>query len=124
VSGGGATAEISPAGISGRRLDQWLWFARLAKSRSLAARLCVAGVVTVNDVVVSKANHIVRIGDTIAVPQGTFRRTVRLLALGSRRGPPTEARLLYKETAALNRIADLDRAWIPLLSEWDEVSHR
>ena len=30
---------------AGRRLDQWLWFARFAKSRSLAARLCVAGAV-------------------------------------------------------------------------------
>ena len=57
----------------------------------------------------------VRIGDTIAVPQGTFRRTVRVLALGSRRGPPAEARLLYEETAAPVRLSELTAPWAPLL---------
>ena len=77
-----------------RRLDQWLWFARLVKSRSLAARLCTAGAITVNQAMITKANHIVRIGDTIGVPQGPFRRSVRLLGLGVRRGPAAEASLI------------------------------
>lgn len=107
--------DRGPAGISGRRLDQWLWFARLAKSRSLAARLCVSGEVAVNRVAVSKANHVVRVGDMIAVPQGAFRRTVRLLAPGTRRGPPVEARLLYEEVAAPVRLPDVNPVWTPLL---------
>jgi ribosome-associated heat shock protein Hsp15 len=119
VSGDGATAAIS-----GRRLDQWLWFARLTKSRSLAARLCGAGEVTVNDVAVRKTNHIVRVGDTIAVPQGAFRRTVRLLALGTRRGPPAEARLLYEEIAAPSRLSQSLPAWIPLIIVEEEVQNR
>ena len=82
-----------------RRLDQWLWFARFVKSRSLAARLCAAGAVAVNGIAVTKANHLIRAGDTIAVPQGAFRRTVRVLALGARRGPAAEARGLYEETS-------------------------
>jgi ribosomal 50S subunit-recycling heat shock protein len=44
--------DRASAEISGRRLDQWLWFARLVKSRSRAARLCVTGVVTVNGMTV------------------------------------------------------------------------
>jgi ribosome-associated heat shock protein Hsp15 len=96
-------------------LDQWLWFARFAKSRSLASRLCAAGAVLVNGVPVRKANQTVRIGDAIAVPQGPLRRTVQVRALGERRGPATEARRLYEETAAPVRLSELTAAWAPLL---------
>ena len=102
-----------------RRLDQWMWFARLVKSRSLAGRLCAAGAVTLNGVAVRKPNQMVRIGDAIATPQGSVQRTVRLLALGSRRGPATEARLLYEEIAAPVRLSDLAPAWEPLLEAND-----
>jgi ribosome-associated heat shock protein Hsp15 len=109
VKGDDASAEVS-----GRRLDQWLWFARLVKTRSLAARLCAAGAVTVNQVAIKKANHIVRIGDTIAVPQRAFCRSVRVLALGVRRGTAAEARLMYEEIARA-RLSEFKPVWQPLL---------
>ena len=98
------------------RLDQWLWFARFVKSRSLAARLCAAGAVTVNGSPVKKANHPIRMGDIVVLPQGGWQRTVRVLALGIRRGPAPEARLLYEEAAISTRLADLAPAWMPLLA--------
>ena len=98
------------------RLDQWLWFARLAKSRSLAARLCAAGAVAVNGSPVKKANHPIRMGDIVVLPQGGWQRTVRVLALGIRRGPAPEARLLYEEAAVSTCLADLAPAWMPLLA--------
>jgi ribosome-associated heat shock protein Hsp15 len=98
------------------RLDQWLWFARFVKSRSLAARLCAAGAVTVNGSPVKKANHPIRMGDIVVLPQGGWQRTVRVLALGIRRGPAPEARLLYEEAAVSIRLADLAPAWMPLLA--------
>ena len=98
------------------RLDQWLWFARFVKSRSLAARLCAAGAVTVNGSPVKKANHPVRMGDIVVLPQGGWQRTVRVVALGIRRGPAPEARLLYEEAAVSVRLADLAPAWMPLLA--------
>ena len=106
------------------RLDQWLWFARFVKSRSLAARLCAAGAVTVNGSPVKKANHPIRIGDIVVLPQGGWQRTVRVLALGIRRGPAPEARLLYEEAAVSVRLADLAPAWMPLLAgdEFDAAS--
>jgi ribosome-associated heat shock protein Hsp15 len=113
-----------PRALLGRRLDQWLWFARFVKSRSLAARVCISGAVAVNQVTIRKANHLVRIGDTIAVPQGAFRRTVRLLELGTRRGPPAEARLLYEEIAAPVRLSQTAPAWIPLILVEDDVQNR
>jgi len=100
------------------RLDQWLWFARLAKSRSLAARLCAAGAIRVNGAMLTKPNQTLRVGDLVVVPQGGVQRTVRVLALGIRRGPACEARALYQETAAA-RLSDLAPIWVPLLDEED-----
>ncbi len=100
------------------RLDQWLWFARLAKSRSVAARLCAAGAIAINGAMVTKPNQTVRVGDFVVVPQGGVQRTVRVLALGVRRGPSSEARALYQETAAA-RLSDLAPIWVPLLDEED-----
>jgi len=115
VKGDGASAEVSA-----RRLDQWLWFARLVKSRSRATRLCVTGVVTVNGMAVRKPSHMLRIGDILVAPQGAFCRTVRVLSLGSRRGPASEARKLYEESAAPVHLSDPMPAWTPLLMGDDE----
>ena len=100
-----------------RRLDQWLWFARLVKSRSLGSRLCAAGGIVINGMAIIKANHTVRIGDVIAVPRGAFRRTVRVRALGIRRGPVAEARLLYEEIAPPAQLRDSVLKWTPLLRD-------
>ena len=97
------------------RLDQWLWFARFVKSRSLAARLCTAGAVTINGGAVTKPHQPVRVGDIVALPLGGWQRTVRVLALGVRRGPASEARLLYEEAAAALRLSAVPSDWVPLL---------
>ena len=107
---------------SSRRLDQWLWFARLVKSRSLAGRLCAQGAVWVNQAAVSKPNHSIRIGDIVIAPQGPFRRTVRVLALGARRGPAIEARQLYEESAAPVRLPEPAPEWTPLLADPEPAS--
>ncbi len=102
------------------RLDQWLWFARLAKSRSLAARLCTAGAISVNGLTATKPNQTVRVGDFVVVPQGSVQRTVQVVSLGARRGPASEARALYQETAVA-RLRDIAPIWVPLLDE-DEAA--
>jgi ribosome-associated heat shock protein Hsp15 len=108
-------------GLTSRRLDKWLWFARFAKSRSLASRICTAGAITLNGVAVRKANHAIRVGDILVFPQGFLVRTIRVKALGARRGPSTEARLLYEETAAPVQLSNLTSAWKPLLID-DEAA--
>ncbi|HWB52510.1 MAG TPA: RNA-binding S4 domain-containing protein [Stellaceae bacterium] len=110
MSGAGETRPDKTS----RRLDQWLWFARFAKSRSLAARLCGAGAVSVNGVAVAKPNHAVRPGDIVTLPQGPWLRSVEVLALGMRRGPASEARTLFRETGAVRRTESAP-AWEPLL---------
>ena len=109
----------SSPGKTSRRLDQWLWFARFAKSRSLAARLCAEGAIAVNGAAVAKPNHAVKAGDVVTLPQGPWERTVEVVALGTRRGPAVEARTLFRETAAVRR-AELAPAWEPLLFADDD----
>jgi ribosome-associated heat shock protein Hsp15 len=77
----------------------------------------------VNGVTVTKVNHNLRIGETIALRQGPFWRTVRVLALGERRGPASEARLLYEETAPPVRESKLMSEWTPLLMMGEEDPH-
>lgn len=110
--------DVIASDKASRRLDQWLWFARFAKSRSLAARLCAAGAIAVNGVTIAKPNHAVKIGDIVTLPQGPWQRTVEVLSLGTRRGPAGEARTLFREIASVRR-AELAPAWEPLLVEED-----
>ncbi len=79
------------------RLDKWLWYARLFKSRSAASRLCAAGRLRIGGSLVTKAHQRVRLGDVITFPQGRLIRVVKVLALAARRGPAAEARLLYED---------------------------
>ncbi len=84
----------------GLRIDKWLCFARLAKTRGRAAAWCAEGVVAVNGAVVTRASRALRPGDVVVLPAGRRRwRAVRVLALPTRRGPFAEARLAYEDTA-------------------------
>lgn len=80
-----------------QRLDKWLWFARLAKTRTLAAALISAGKVRVNRVRVDKPSQAVRPGDVLTASLGRAVRVIRVLDPGSRRGPAAEAQRLYEE---------------------------
>ena len=85
------------AGPGRLRVDKWLWFARFFKTRSLAAKLCNGSVVRCSGTVVTKAHHAVKPGDVLTFPQGRHIRVVKVVALGSRRGPADEARTLYED---------------------------
>jgi len=111
LTGNGSTEPTS------RRLDQWLWFARFAKSRSIASSLCTSGAITLNGVVAEKARLLIRVGDIIVVPKAGLFRTIRVKALGSRRGPSMEAQLLYEEAAAPRHLSELDPPWKPLIAD-------
>ena len=66
-----------------------------------------------------KPNQTVRVGDVVVVPQGGWQRTVRVLALGLRRGPAAEARTLYEEAAMAAPRRDTAPDWVPLLDADD-----
>ncbi len=83
----------------GLRLDKWLWHARFCRTRAMAAALAAAGKVRIAGALISKAHYAVRPGDVLIFPLGPHIRTVRIVALGIRRGPPEAARLLYEDLA-------------------------
>jgi len=80
------------------RLDKFLWHARFAKTRSLAAKLCAAGI-RVDGVLVAKPGALVRPGQVLTFALGRHVRVIELLAVGDRRGPAEEARTLYRDLA-------------------------
>ncbi|WP_207455864.1 RNA-binding S4 domain-containing protein [Azospirillum sp. SYSU D00513] len=90
-------SAASPAGGGRLRIDKWLWFARFFKTRSLAAKLCNGGVVRCAGTVVTKAHASVKPGDVLTFPQGKHIRVIKVVALGSRRGPAPEAQALYED---------------------------
>jgi ribosome-associated heat shock protein Hsp15 len=79
------------------RLDKFLWFARIAKTRALAQDLAEQGRLRLNGRVVDKAHARVRPGDALSFAQRGAVRVLRVEALPVRRGPPAEARSLYSE---------------------------
>ena len=79
------------------RLDKWLWYARFCKSRTLAAKLCASGRIHLDGAIVQKPHHQVRAGNVLTFPLGPHVRVIKILALGSRRGPAPEARQLYED---------------------------
>ncbi len=91
---------MSPGGET-LRLDKWLWHARFIRSRDLAEGLVAARRVRVNDQLVGKTHQLVRPGDVITLTEPVRVRVVRVRALGERRGPAVEARLLYEEITRL-----------------------
>ena len=80
-----------------QRLDKWLWHARFTRSRTLAAKLCRSGRLRINRARIDRPSVIVKVGDVLTFPLGPAIRVVRVLALGSRRGPAAEARQLYED---------------------------
>lgn len=81
----------------GQRIDKWLWFARVTKTRTLAQKLATSGRVRVNREKNDSASRIVRAGDTLTIAFEAGVRVLRVLAPGARRGPASEASLLYDD---------------------------
>lgn len=80
-----------------QRIDKWLFFARVVKSRSLAAKLVQAGRVRLNRDKIDQPAQQIKPGDVLTL---TLERRVlvwRVLHAGARRGPAEEARSLYED---------------------------
>jgi ribosome-associated heat shock protein Hsp15 len=83
--------------IEGQRLDKWLYCARLAKTRTGAARLIEEGKVRVNGLRTLKPSRLVQPGNVVtATPSGRL-LVVRVIASAERRGPANLARALYED---------------------------
>jgi ribosome-associated heat shock protein Hsp15 len=80
-----------------QRLDKWIWFARVVKTRSLAARLVSDGHVRVNAQRIESPAKQVGPGDVLTIALERQVRVLRIIDPGFRRGPFEEAKLLFEE---------------------------
>ena len=85
------------AGREAQRVDRWLWFVRAVKSRTLAAGLVEDGRVRINRAKAVKSSQTVKPGDVLTITVGPRVRILKVVALGERRGPPSEAQGLYED---------------------------
>ena len=83
------------------RIDVWLWRARFFKTRALAAVAVESGRIRItrldgSQARLDKASRAIRPGESLVFAHAGRLHMVRIAALGERRGPATEARLLYE----------------------------
>jgi len=109
-----AQDPLADAG-SPQRLDKWLYFARLAKSRTLAANLVLCGKVRVNRARAGKPSHPLRPGEVVTIALHGRVLVLKVLAPGHRRGSATEARTLYEVLGPRPR-APLGETQVPALA--------
>lgn len=83
--------------VETQRLDKWLWFARVVKSRTQAAGLVSEGHVRINRIKAEKPSLAVRPGDVLTIGLRGRVRILEVVGGGIRRGPPAEAGLLFKD---------------------------
>lgn len=79
------------------RLDKFLWFARIVKTRALAQAMAEKGRIRLNGRPIDRAHAPVRAGDVLSFAQRGAVRVLRVEALPARRGPAAEARAHYCE---------------------------
>jgi ribosome-associated heat shock protein Hsp15 len=80
-----------------QRIDKWLWFVRVVKSRTSAAALVSEGKVRVNRDRVEKPSFQVKPGDVLTIGLREHVRILEVVAAGIRRGSAPEAAKLFKD---------------------------
>ena len=83
-----------------QRLDRWLFFSRVIKSRTLAQKLIESGVVRVNSERTLDSDHNVGAGDVLTMTVNQRLLVWRILDAGARRGPAPEAATLYEDLSS------------------------
>jgi len=85
----------------GQRVDRWLWFTRLFKSRSLASKAVADGAVRITragqTIRTDKPSYALKAGDIVTLRIKGAVRVVEVVSGGVRRGPSSEAQALYKD---------------------------
>lgn len=83
------------------RLDKWLWYARFFKTRTQATKLIQSGKLRINGDITNKPHRTAIIGMVLTFPQAKHVRVIKILEIGQRRGPPTEAIALYEDLSPI-----------------------
>ena len=80
-----------------QRLDKWLWYARILKSRTLAQKFIASGAVRVDKERVTRPDHRIGPGAVLTFALHDRIRVLKVRDAGTRRGPASEAQALYED---------------------------
>lgn len=78
------------------RIDKWLWFARVVKTRTLAKKLVLSGKVRLNGERTSTPSINLKSDDVLTITLDRQILVYRIISTGDHRGPASEAQLLYE----------------------------
>lgn len=96
-----ATPRFStPETAERQRLDKWLWFARVVKTRRRAVDLIAGGHVRVDSRRVAAPARLVGPGEVLTIALERQVRVLRITGLAERRGSPAEAQNLFMDLNA------------------------
>jgi ribosome-associated heat shock protein Hsp15 len=79
------------------RLDRFLFFSRVVKSRTLAQKIIESGAIRVNSERTERTDHKIAAGDVLTMSLNGRVLVWRVLDPGTRRGPASEAQGLYED---------------------------
>tara|TARA_B100000900_G_C20114603_1_gene527346 strand:- start:87 stop:485 length:399 start_codon:yes stop_codon:yes gene_type:complete len=79
------------------RLDKWLWYARFFKTRTQATKLIQCGKLRLNGDIITKPHRAASVGSILTFPKAKNIRVIKIVKLGQRRGPASEATSLYED---------------------------
>ena len=81
------------------RIDKFLFFVRLVKTRGLAQKLVEDRHLRVDGRMIERAHAEVKVGNVLTFPLNDRVRVLRIEALPNRRGPAPEAQACYTDLA-------------------------
>ncbi len=92
-----SSPDTAPQTSARQRLDKWLWFARVVKTRTLAQKLIRGGNVRVDGERIAQVSSMIGAGMVLTISHANHITILRVNAPGTRRGPAPEAQLLYED---------------------------
>ena len=95
-----ARITLPPVAAEKQRLDKWLWFARVVKTRKQAVELIEAGYVRVDAQRVEVPAKLVAPGMVLTIALDRRVRILRIAGLAPRRGSANVAEQLFEDLAA------------------------
>jgi ribosome-associated heat shock protein Hsp15 len=95
-----AKTTLPPVTAEKQRLDKWLWFARVVKTRKQAVELIEAGYVRVDAQRIEVPAKLVAPGMVLTIALDRRVRVLRITGLAPRRGGADLAEQLFEDLAA------------------------
>ena len=94
------------------RLDKWLWFARVTKSRTRAQSLVKSGKIRVNKQKFDNPAKLITAGDVLTITLERKIFVLKIVACGNRRGPYVEACKLYEDLTPVAKTDETDAEFV------------